>query len=141
MKSMGWSLAYSEFERTAQCNASGGSMSERLRAELACLDEAFAANSNRISERIYEARVAVRLSPRQAHYSEALGKLYFVDDRDRTIERSVRSVFTGLGSAYECTRISTDVHGFFDNGRRVRVPSNCRIPVFAALRFLGVRLK
>jgi len=137
---MGWSLAHCEYERTARCHVGNRAVDQRLVFELARIDKAFADNRTNISEQTYEARVAVRLNPGRAHYSEALGCLYFVDYRDRCIEISLGSVFAGLNCGFECKLISTDVHGFFKNGYRVPVPPGLRIPVFTALRLMGVCL-
>ncbi|MDH3640396.1 MAG: hypothetical protein OES09_18315 [Gammaproteobacteria bacterium] len=137
---MGWSLAHGQYERTARCHAGSRTIDQRLLVELAHIDRVFAQNRTRISEQVYGARVAVRLNPGQAHYSETLGRLYFVDYRDRSIENSLRAVFAGLGLDFESILISTDIHGFFTNGYRVSVPGGLTVPVFTALRLLGVRI-
>jgi hypothetical protein len=137
---MGWSLAHCAYHQTACDPSERATVDRRLLVELARLDEAFASQRTHISERAYEARVALRLNPGHAHYSDALGRLYFVDYRSRSIQSALRAVFAGLNMTFECTLISTDVHGFFSNGYRLPVPDGLRIPVFTALRLMGVTL-
>lgn len=109
-------------------------------ADRGCLTGLVNLQPNVDEVRIYEARIAIQLDCGEAIYCDQLKRLYFFDSSDKPIGATLSSVLHGMGRHTEIQPVLIDEHGFIAVGKRIDLEENTLVPVFAALRLIGVKV-
>ncbi len=91
--------------------------------------------------RVYEARIAANLNAGQALYSEALERLYFCDNAERSIETTLSQIHASSGEPLRIDTVRLDDKGIFAVARKLSLRAPMKARVYAALRLLGVALR
>jgi hypothetical protein len=88
----------------------------------------------------YETTLSMLLDAGQAHYSPVLKQLYFWNDLDGAILKTLRSAYLGAGVAFSIQQLGMDRHGFFRCTYKIALPDDAFASIYAALQIAGIRL-